>query len=163
MNKSKSTITHSKAAELLSLLGVTCPAGETLNVDKVVRLQGTITKGEDYKADATCKALSLITVGCILRHCGITREFAIAAAIKAIWEAQDYTLGNKPDARDKEFAEEFKRAVAKELPQTQCDGKRTGSLLVEDCTPAAIQGHQSIDVCSNPTAPILAEPWHGQG
>jgi hypothetical protein len=120
------TITHSQAADLLASLGIELVSMSSCNVDLTLRLQGTISKGADTEAAATCKALSLGLVACLLRHCGVTRETALDKALAAIKAGKD---GVAPE--DTAFAEALKERIATELPKTPVAGSRTGKLTVE--------------------------------
>lgn len=149
-----SVITHSKAAKLLEIVGIECGSGENLSVDKVVQLKGVISKGEDYESAATVKALSLKTVGCLLRHCGITREAGLKATIAAVIESSKEKISDAEDEEgdttghpeDLAFAELFKTRIATQLPLIKCSGKRTGVLVVTDLTPAKPETHISIEI-----------------
>ncbi len=120
------TISHSDVAELLTLLGINCPPGQSMEVNETLNIRGVISKGVDTEANATVKTLSLATVGCILRHCGITRETAIDKALSAILSPE------KDNPADLQFAEAFKQAVAAKLPKMPVSGRRTGKLIVSD-------------------------------
>jgi hypothetical protein len=126
MNNPVITVSHSDAAPLLEALGIVCPTGGSIEVNRSVTLRGVISKGEDTEANATCKALSLALVACLVRHLGAVREIAIDAALKAIIDGEK---GITP--ADTIWAEALKGRIATALPKTPVSGRRTGKLIVE--------------------------------
>ena len=118
------TVSFSDAAPILEACGIEVLAGESKQVNLTLELSGVVSKGLDTEASATVKTLSLATLGCILRHCGITRESAIDAALLAVSDPSTVTLA------DKAWAEEFKTRVANTLPKLTVSGRRTGKLAV---------------------------------
>jgi hypothetical protein len=144
-SKPQNVVTHSNAEELLSAIGIVCGEGKTIPVQRTVSLFGTISKGEASKADATVKGLSLNVVGCILRHCGATRQAALDAAMAAIKAAsvEDF----EPDPIDVQWATAFKARIGAELPQIEVSGRMSGSLMVLDVTAdVPIKGHVTLDL-----------------
>lgn len=123
MNKINTTPSKSLKETLEQLQGKLAIGTNT--IDCVIRIKGEITKQDDFPQNATAKALSVDSVACLLRHCGITRDFALNTLIAM---AKGEIEVNKSDEA---FAEIFKQKIADELPKNIVTGRATGKLNVE--------------------------------
>lgn len=94
-------------------------------IDTKISIRGLINKQDDFEQVATAKALSIDSIACLIRHCGITREYALKTLIAmALNEIQ-------PNEKDVEFANEFKALIASKLPMNKVNGRSTGKLDIE--------------------------------
>lgn len=112
-------------------------AGETYDVDVMVRVQGEVTVGEDYTRASTSSLISEEFMILVLQRCGVTRD----GAAKVIEElATEYLKGWKGGAAAKKAAKAARKAAVKEadpegkisaifesvkssVPRTTCAGK----------------------------------------
>lgn len=115
-------ITHTQAAGILEALSLSAHPGQSRDIDITVRLQGRVSRGEDTTKAATCAALSLATIGELLRRLGCTKE----SAIDMIVDAASGKLETSPESEG--WAKVAKLRIANEAPPTPVSGRREGGL-----------------------------------
>lgn len=94
-------------------------------IDKTIRIKGEINRQNDFYQDATAKSLTLVNFACSLRHCGITKPYAIKTILAL-------TLGEIQASKEDEIlADEIKEIIANKLPKNLVNGRSTGKLDIE--------------------------------
>lgn len=117
-------ITHSQAGGILEALSLAPHPGQARDIDVIVRLAGRVSRGEDTEKAATCSALSLATVGELLRRLGATRESALDMIVKAA--SGSLEVSDESEA----WAKAAKLRIANEAPPTPVSGRREGGLNI---------------------------------
>jgi hypothetical protein len=106
-----------------------------INETLTLHLQGTITVGEDSEYTPTVSIPYKEAFALFVRYCGVTREAAIDAMVKAMKEA----LTTKDEAKeliaeiaDLEAAEELVQAGLEALPKQTKKGQVTAKVTIEE-------------------------------
>lgn len=113
-------------ADLLALLGFEPKQGETSNVDLILRVNGRVSKGQDYESAQTCNALGILDVARCLAMAGCTREHALAYMVRSA--ISDEPKKSNVETLAAQIAEDFK-AQMQSAPKVKREGKRTGELM----------------------------------
>lgn len=137
-------------------------AGETYDVDVMVRVQGEVTVGEDYTRASTSSLISEEFMILVLQRCGVTRDGA-AKVIEDL--ASEYLKDWKGGAADKKAAKAARKAAVKEadpegkisaifenvkakVPRTTCSGKVEfeGSVVAVDAPTIKVEDSEAEKV-----------------
>lgn len=98
------------------------------SVDVTVKVEGFINVGDDYPMAPTAKALSLETIAILLAHCGVTRDAAVKAVVRAMNEAK-----TPADEARQALVNELKdgvNAILAQQPKITASGRVTAKLTV---------------------------------
>ena len=105
----------------------------TYDVDTLVRVCGTVTKGVDFEADSTVSLSTLETLALALHYSGVTRDKAMEILPKILKDGMTNGTKCKGILKDEfnfiaPMIKDIKEKVIKEMPKTQKNGIVTTKL-----------------------------------
>jgi hypothetical protein len=125
------TVTHAKASAILAAIGIECPKGETLNnIDRTIRLTGSVSLGNDTERNKMSETLSLEVFSLVAAMLGATRESVVKKAIAARIAIAAKDVPAELAERAKAIEETLRDEVASHGKVARA-GVKSGKLVVE--------------------------------